>query len=455
MIIKQALRDHLIELGLAKSTWEHNAPFAEAAMAAIESEQISPEKFQELQFGKVAKTSKGLSVADVFGGDDIRVKKPSERYNATKSIAKHARSGMAVCDEKGRQVETVSELEYAKAGAFLKHRAARDGQPAELSEHEREMVAEMYDSDSWCGKISGQYETAVSGQRVKALLNDSTSGGRELVPEWFDSAIIQYPLLHSELLPKVDLRDVPRGSAVETASVGNPTVVWGTPEGTTMGIFDTSSLVAGIDTSLHNVVAAIEVGKDFLSDAAADVGRVLVENIGQRLLSELDRVVAKGNGVTEPLGIFNSSMIDIGNPAGGNGATPQVADYEELMFSVGKQYRNAAMRPVFISNDVTYSRCRGISVGASDARRVFGMDYENYQLMGHPFLVQNDLANNYAAFVCMARYRLYRRMAQSVEFISGGKELALKNLTMLVVRGRFGGKLIDANAAAFSDNFQA
>lgn len=450
MIIKQALRDRLIELGLAQKSWTENSLFVEAGVDAIRDGKLTPEEFSELN---EAKSGKSPSPQDVFGG--ARVKRPSERFSSTKSIAKHSKSGMPVRNERGQYVETVSELEYAKAGAFLKHRAARDGQPAELSENERELVAEMYDSDHWCGKLGGQYETGIDGARVKALLNDSTSGGRELVPEWFDSAIIQFPLLHSELLPKVDLRDVPRGSAVETASVGNPTVVWGTPEGTAMGIFDTSSLVAGIDTTLHNVVAAIEVGKDFLSDAAADVGRVLVENIGQRLMSELDRVVCKGNGLSEPTGIFNSSMIDIGNPAGGAGAAPQVADYEELMFSVGKQYRNAAMRPAFVANDVTYSRCRGISVGASDARRVFGMDYENYQLMGYPFLIQNDLANNYAAFVCMARYRLYRRMAQSVEFVSGGRELTLKNLTMLVVRGRFGGKLIDSNSAAYSDNFQA
>ncbi|MBA3483920.1 MAG: phage major capsid protein [Pirellulales bacterium] len=454
MIIRKQLRDHLIELGLAQKSWTENSFFVEVAVDAVGNGTITTEEFNTLNGAEPAKSGKSPSPADVFGG--ARVKKPSERYSTTKSVAKHGRTGLPVRDEKGREVETTSELEYAKAGAFLKMRAARDGQPAELSEHDRELVAEMFDTDKWCGKIGGQYETGIDGARVKSLLNDANSGGSSVVPEFFDQSLISFPLLHSEILPKVDLRDVPRGSSVETASVGNPTVTWGTNEGTAISPFDTASLVAAIDTTIHPVTCALEIGRDFLSDAATDVGRVLVENIGQRLLSELDRVIVKGNGTSEPLGIFNTpSIIDIGNPAGGAGAVPQVNDYEELMFSVGKQYRNAAMRPAYLTNDSTYSRARSIPVGAADARRVFGLDENSYTMMGYPHLICNDLGNAFAAFACLAKYRLYRRMAQEVKFTSEGRELSLKNLTLLVVRGRYGGKIVDPNAVAFCDNMQA
>jgi HK97 family phage major capsid protein len=444
--ITKALKRYLVEKGLAQESWSDDALYIKAANDALDSGELNAEKAAELLTQK--------SPADVFGG--VRVKKPSERYNTTKSVAKHAKTGLPVLNERGLEVETVSQLETVKAGVLLKKIASRSGLPVSLNEHESTLLEEMFGADEWCGKMNGNYETGIAGNRVKTLLNDSTSGGAEVVPIWFDDAVITFPLLHSELLPKVDLRDVPRGRNIETASIGNPTAVWGVPEGTSISPFDTASLVAAIDTTIHNVSVAVEVGRDFLSDAAADVGRILLEVIGQRMLSELDRVIVLGNGTTEPQGIFNASGLgDIGNPAGGAGAAPQVDDYEALMFTVPKQYRQMNLRPAFFANDVTYRRARGIPVGASDERRVFGMTHGDYRMFDHPYVINNSIGNAYAGFGCLAKYRLYRRQAQQVQFTSEGRELALKNQTLLVVRGRFGGKVMDANAFSFCDNMQA
>jgi HK97 family phage major capsid protein len=458
MIIKQALRDHLVQLGLAKATWEHNAPFAEAAMSALESNQLSSEKFAELQFGGDPDVAKRLTPSKIFGGGDhIRVKKPSERYSNVKSVAKHAKTGLPVTDERGKQVETTSELEKFQAGAWLKYTAAKAGLVVEMSEHEREAVEQIFSEQTFCGKIGGVYEQGIPGSRVKALISDGTSGGVELNPEFFDSAIVTFPLLHSEFLPRIDLRDMPRGASIETASVGNPTVVWGSGlDGTSQSPFDTSGLVAEITASVKPVTAAVEVGLDFMRDAAIDVGRILVENIGQRMLAELDRVICLGDGITQPLGIANApGMHDIGNPAGGAGADPQVNDLESLLFAVPKVYRTAADRPAFFANEISYSRIRGLPVGASDARRIFGMTHEDYMVLNRPFLISADLPNNFCGFGALAKYRLWRRMAQEVRWTTEGKELALKNLALLTVRGRYAGKVIDGGAFSYTDNAKA
>jgi HK97 family phage major capsid protein len=215
-----------------------------------------------------------------------------------------------------------------------------------------------------------------------------------------------------------------------------------------MDLFDTSDLAAALDSTVFNVNCAVEVGLDFLSDSPADVGRRLTENIGQRMLAELDYVIPNGNGTTQPQGIFAASGVTSVPSTNGNAGPWTVADYEALMFSVGKQYRNRALRPVFLANDTTYSRARGIAVGASDQRRVFGMDHQSYSLLEHPFKVQNDIPNTRAAFGALAKYRMYRRVGQSVKFETGGKELTRKNLGLLVVRGRYGGRVVDANAFA-------
>ena len=443
--ITPALKSFLVGKGLAQSTWTDDDLFAKAANQALDSGVLTHDKAAELLSQKTP--------SDVFG--NVRLKKPSERYSTTKSVGKHVRTGLPVKNERGRDCELPSELETAKAGVLFKKIAQRSGLPVSLNEHETSLWEETLEDD-WCGKLDSEYQTGIPGSRVKTLLNDSLSGGAEVTPEFFDEAIVTFPLLHSELLPKIDLQDVPRGRNVEAASIGNPTATWGVPDGTAITPFDTASLIAAIDTTIFPVSVAVEIGRDFLSDAAVDVGRILLEVIGQRMLSELDRVIVLGNGTTEPQGIFNASgLTDIGNPAGGDGAVPQVDDYEALLFSVPKQYRQAMLRPAFFANDVTYRRARGIPVGGSDERRVFGMTHSDYMLLDHPFLINNSLGNAYAGYGCLAKYRLYRRQAQQIQFTSEGRELALANKTLLVVRGRFGGKVMDGAAFSYCDNMQA
>ncbi len=200
-------------------------------------------------------TTTNPNPSTVFGGSNgsPRVKAASERYTNTKATGKHVRTGDGVKDFQGRDVMLPSELELAKAGAWLKRLAAKSGQfgSVTLNDHEKQLLDEMIEKDAFCGDFGGTYETSVTGDRVKTLLSDSTSGGVEINPTFFDDMVVTFPLLHSELLPYVDNRSVPRGSSIETASVGNPSVAWGTAEGTAINLFDTASLIADINTSIH------------------------------------------------------------------------------------------------------------------------------------------------------------------------------------------------------------
>ncbi len=185
-----------------------------------------------------------------------------------------------------------------------------------------------------------------------------------------------------------------------------------------------------------------------MADSAVDIGRVLVENIGQKMLYELDNVIANGNGSDRPEGILTASGLSTPSSGNGNSGPVTVADLEALIFSVGKQYRNPSMRCRFLMNDTSYRRCRGIQVGASDQRRVLGMDHSSYMLLEHGVCVQNDVANTKMAFGALAKYRLYRRAGMEQRFVDGGATLARKNCVLLLVRGRFGGKVMDASAFA-------
>jgi HK97 family phage major capsid protein len=388
--------------------------------------------------------------------DDVRVKSPSERYATTRYVGKHVRSGQSV-RYRGREVELPSQLETAKAGVFLKFLGKRSGINVNIAEHERALLDETIQNDGWCGKVGTEWRTGIRGESVKALLNDSTSGGHELVPDWFDDALITFPLLHSEILPEVDLRDVPRSSNIDGASVGNPTVTWGTAEGTAASLFDTSNFVSQLTTAIHPVAISIEVGNDFLSDTAMNVGEVLLQNIGQRMLEELDRVVVAGNGTSEPQGIVNASgVVQV------SAVTPTTGpltynDALNLCFGVAKQYRAPAYRPGYIMTDTAYKRFRSIATGVTgDTRPLFGMDVNVYELLQYPaHIEQTGLANNQILFGALQKYRLYRRQGVESRFTSEGQTLTLKNTSLLQIRGRFGGRVLDANAFAVMDNAPA
>jgi HK97 family phage major capsid protein len=447
-IVSAALKSWLVENSFAVSTLTDDESWKAATSKALDDGKLTPAKFGELQ------AVKSPSAKDVFGG--ARVKAAGERYSDSKSVALHVKSGKSVVGFNGQPVETISQRENAKAGALLKKSAQRSGIQCELSEHENALLEECY-QDDWCGKIGSEYETNIPGSRVKTLLNDSGSGGQNIVPIWFDENLTTFPLLYGELVPRVNITDMPRGNTVDSGSVGNPTVTWNNAEGSALTPFTTTALVAALNTTIYPVAVAIEVGRDFLADATPDtVGSILTGNVGQRLMAELDKVVAVGDGTTQPQGIFGASgLTDIGVPTGGNGAPPQVDDYERLMFGIGKQYRNAPMRCAFIGNDTTYRRLRGVPVGGADARRVFGMDESSYQVLDSPFVIQNDIPNTKAAFGALSKYTLYRRMAQEIQWVTGGRTLALTNTVLLNVRGRYGGRILDANAFSFSDNWQS
>jgi HK97 family phage major capsid protein len=240
-------------------------------------------------------------------------------------------------------------------------------------------------------------------------------------------------------------------------------------EGTEVALFDTSSFVAAINTTIYPVMAAIEIGRDELADTPAELGRMVTENVGMRLASELDKVCAVGNGTTQPQGIFNASGTASFNADNTTAGPPTINDYMSMMFSVAKQYRVAAYRPAFISNDVSYQRSRAVQVAQKTAfwngatatsvnqLPVFSPlnDVQNYVTMGTPHRINQSIGNSDIAYGALAKYRMYRRQGFEVRWVTEGVELARRNTVMLVVRGRFGAQVVDPSAFCLCTDAQS
>ncbi len=132
-------------------------------------------------------------------------------------------------------------------------------------------------------------------------------------------------------------------------------------------------MIGTLGSTIYPLTCAIEVGRELLQDTPIRVGTALEDAIGQRFLTEFDKVVAIGDGVSQPLGIFNTPGLAVVASANGMVGPLTTADAESLIFSIPKPYRKAALNPTFVANDVTYRRFRSIPSGSVlENQRAFG-----------------------------------------------------------------------------------
>lgn len=362
-----------------------------------------------------------------------------------------------------------SDRDKAIALAWVRYMAAKSSGGKDLprwlklTDHDRELVAYAAQNEKWIGSMEDRDGNTVTVNRrklselhAKTLLDDSTSGGIEITPVVFDDALILTPVLYGELFPFVNVQNVARGRRVKSGSLVNPTFTSGIGEGTAITPFNTASYVSAFDTAIYPAVAAIELGMDFEEDSPVDLGGQVVEQFGFKALEWLDQKVAIGNGFNEPQGIFNAAAATLMNSTFGAGGPLTVSDFEGLMLQgLAKQFRTEpGAFLAFVSNDYTYRKARSIPVGPGDERRVFGMDHASYKMLDMDYKVQNDIPDGYLAAVNLRRYRMYRRLGMQVRIETGGRQLALSNTRLIVVRMRYGGQLEIGGAAALMKDAQ-
>lgn len=403
----------------------------------------------------------GPNPAEAFknAGSAPRVKKASESYSHTKStlcythdVPNHPlkRAGNPVVYFKGNDldptmsvpttIDAPSQAEYAKIGAWVKWQARKEGAPVRMNEHEMQLVKEVAHEDRFVGDGFGSRK--FTEFETKAVLDDSSSGGQEAVPEYFDYAIITTPLLHGELAPYVTQIPVARGSSADGFSIGTPTFV-STASGSAVTPFTTTGFVTAFDTNFYPASCGFEIGLDFEEDAVPNFGQAVVNQIGQEAMRWLDEQIAIGDGTTEPQGIFTATGTAVSATNGTSGAVTY-NDTLNMVFAMNKAARAAlgGNRVRFVGNDTNYKFFMQIATGVTgDTRPIFGMAIKDYMLGQYPYSVQNNVTTGDVAFCNLAAYRLYRRQGIKFVYEDRGSTLTLANKRLIFARMRYGGKL--------------
>jgi hypothetical protein len=83
------------------------------------------------------------------------------------------------------------------------------------------------------------------------------------------------------------------------------------------------------------------------------------------------------------------------------------------------------------------------------------MTHSNYQLLDMDYKIQNNMTNSQIAFANLGYYRMYRRLGLSVRMETAGNYLAIRNIRLVIVRMRYGGKLELGGAASLIADGQA
>jgi HK97 family phage major capsid protein len=318
-----------------------------------------------------------------------------------------------------------------------------------LTDHERHLVFD-FNKNFYNSRYS------------KAVIDDSTSGGENAIPEFFDYDLIVTPTLAQEnLMSYCNVVTVPRGVAAQNFTMGRPTFAAATSEGTgnEVSLFSTSGFIANHDTSFFRAAGFIELGMNFVEDANPRIVSEIQNQYMETCMLWFNEQITNGDGTTEPQGIKNDSGTTDVTPATPTTGDPTIGDYLELYFGVNKEYRlkGGLQNAVFIMTDTTYQRARSIATGVTgDTRLIFGQEVGDYKLFGQPVLIEeNGMGNNDAIFCQMKGYRLYLR--QGCRFIreDRGDQLTRANSMLIGADVRAGGQLDLPGYAAVIDGFKS
>ncbi len=438
---------------------------AKEAKEVVKEKALEPNATKKVgEFGKVV-AGMGDEGIDLEGKDTGgRIKAAVESYSTTKSALTYPRKSpyagrpVTLYD---RQLDSPSDRDKALSGIWAKFqimsvtpRIAGSAQRAweMLSEHEKGLLHYLAESEQWDASADGKdrQQKGYPGG-IKALIDDATSGGLEAAPIVFDDQVIQAPLLNGELFPLVTQVPLDRGRRIEGVSTGTVTGSWGGVDDTAIALFATAAYVAAFDTTIYRWQGAIRIGLDFLSDTPIDFNSHVTQQYGERLLEDLDDVIATGNGTTQPEGIMNHAAV---TSVAFGGAT-SLAAYESLRFAVTKQEHKAvAGSAVFCGTEASYMRAMAIPVGASDVRRLTNTvnmpNYDGYVFMNRPYKINGSLTNSQIFYAILARYRMYRRKGLTVRTSTEGDTLIRANEVLITVTARYGGQLERAACAALT-----
>jgi len=273
--------------------------------------------------------------------------------------------------------------------------------------------------------------------QVKALSEGSDAAGGYLVPDELRGEVVQRAKEASRL-SKLVRRIGCRSNAVKVPTLATDVSVYWGSEGSS---FTESDPVLGQKSiTIHRLNALTKISRELVADAGIDLVDYLSTLFAEAVAVEEDRVIAVGDGSTQPEGLYSAAGVQAYDVAG-------AIDYDalvDLYYTLPGRYRD---RAVWLGHDDVFKSVRKLvdSAGQPLWRPSLEADSPD-RLLGRPVITQSGLPTSVLLFGDPRYYHLYDREEFAVEGSTSAGDAFAAHQLWLKTWERVDGKLMLAES---------
>jgi HK97 family phage major capsid protein len=272
---------------------------------------------------------------------------------------------------------------------------------------------------------------------LKALSEGSTTAGGYLVPDGFREEIIARLPDLSELAPYVRVVPVRADTGNVPSLATDIAITWrggATAENTAFG--ESDPVLGQLTWSLKRADAITKMSRELVADSAPSIVEFVTRLFREAIATERDKMIAVGDGTTQPQGIYSASGIESVSVGG----ALTFAKLVELEQTLPRKYRT---RGRWIMNGTNLRRI--YSLEDDNGRPLFVRDMvagvPESRILGYPVGQQDNLPDHTIFFGDLGYYLWFDREEMGVESTTFGGDAFEKHQTWVKVWERADGKV--------------
>jgi HK97 family phage major capsid protein len=288
-------------------------------------------------------------------------------------------------------------------------------------------------------RLADFFAAVISGDdaRAKALSEGSDSAGGFLVPEELRNEVLTRAPELSELFPFARRVRVGTNAGSVPRLATDISISWSEAENEEFN--ESDPVFSELPFAVKRANAVCYASRELLADSGPGVAELLTRLFAEATAAERDRVIAVGDGSSEPEGVASATLSSVAV-----GGSVTFAKLVEIECALAKKYRRSA-RWMMSNANVR----RVMSLVDSDERPLFVRDLAEgspARLLGYPVSQQDDFPDGEIYFGDLAYYYWFDREQMGIETTTTGGSTFMKHQIGVKVWERVDGRVALAEA---------
>jgi HK97 family phage major capsid protein len=266
----------------------------------------------------------------------------------------------------------------------------------------------------------------------KALSEGDDGAGGYLVPADYRAELIRRLPELSELFPFVRRVPVSGDSGEFPKLSSDVSITWGRSEND--ALTETDPAFTQLTWTARNMSAITYLSRELVSDANPNIVETITALFSEAVAAERDKMIAVGNGSSQPMGIYSAAGLDSVAVGGALSYTKLV----ELKFALRRKYHRGAR---WIMNSTNLQRVTAlVDDNGMPIFRDALVAGESPRLLGKEYSIQDDLPDSTVLFGDLSQYLWFDRERMVIESTSTGGDTFKKHQVAIKLVERCDGK---------------